>query len=260
MGSDGSGGSGGSGGSWDGNTADVQIMDAPSWVFSAVAFVDTNRDGVRDGGEGGLAGVSVTLLDATGGTAGTAMTGSDGTYSITGLASGTYTAQYTAPTGYVLDGDASSWSESVTIGSLPIELDVSAYSSSSASSVSGVVWVDADGDGAQGSGENGLSGVTVTLLTASGGAGVDASGGTVSPVTTGSGGSYSFTNLTPGSYTVQFCGSLELPVGGFGTGDVVGHGGNARAQRFAQRWRVPAGHTFGRGVCGCQRQRSQGHR
>ena len=198
-------------------------------TLSGVAFVDANGNGVKDTGESGLSGGTVTGIVAYGNSAGTATAGAGGGYSFTNLAPGTFTVQFDAPSGYLFDGSSNELSGliSVTPGQSETQ-NAAAYSSSSASSVSGVVWVDADGDGAQGSGENGLSGVTVTLLTASGGAALDASGGTVSPVTTGSGGSYSFTNLTPGSYTVQFAAPSELPVGGFGTGDVVGHGGNAR--------------------------------
>ena len=133
-----------------------------------MAFVDANGNGVKDTGESGLSGVTVTVIDANGNTAGTATTGSGGGYSFTNLAPGTFTVQFEAPSGYLFDGSSNELAGSITLLSGGSNsLGAAAYSSSSASSVSGVV--GGRGRRRQGSGENGLSGVTVTLLTASGG-------------------------------------------------------------------------------------------
>lgn len=63
------------------------------------------------------------------------------------------------------------------------------------------VWFDTDKDGIQDAGENGVSGVTVRLF--------DCSNNQIAVTTTNASGNYLFSNLTPGSYYVQF----ELPSG-----------------------------------------------
>ena len=73
-------------------------------TLSGVAFVDANGNGVKDTGESGLSGVTVTVIDANGNTAGTATTGSGGGYSFTNLAPGTYTDFFEAPSGGVYSG------------------------------------------------------------------------------------------------------------------------------------------------------------
>ena len=63
-------------------------------------------------------------------------------------------------------------------------------------SVGDFVWVDADGNGIQNSGEAGISGVTVQLL--------DSVGSVLQTQLTNSLGAYLFDNLAPNSYWVQF--------------------------------------------------------
>ncbi|GMU87001.1 MAG: hypothetical protein AMXMBFR48_22420 [Ignavibacteriales bacterium] len=63
------------------------------------------------------------------------------------------------------------------------------------------VWFDTDKDGIQDPGENGVAGVTVRLF--------DCSNNQIAVTSTNSSGNYLFSNLTPGSYYVQF----ELPSG-----------------------------------------------
>ncbi|NDY94088.1 SdrD B-like domain-containing protein, partial [Ideonella livida] len=58
------------------------------------------------------------------------------------------------------------------------------------------VWVDVNGNGTQDTGEAGLACVTVKLL--------NASGAVVATTTTDNSGNYQFTNVTPGTYSVQF--------------------------------------------------------
>lgn len=68
------------------------------------------------------------------------------------------------------------------------------------SSISGSVWFDTNGDGVRGAEEIGrVAGLTVTLN------GTDNSGNTVNrPTTTAANGTYSFTQVQSGNYTVQF--------------------------------------------------------
>ncbi len=66
--------------------------------------------------------------------------------------------------------------------------------------LSGIVWLDEDGDGVRASTESGMAGVVVRLL---------ADGVVVATMTTDAGGSYSFLDLGPGDYTVE----IEAPTG-----------------------------------------------
>jgi protocatechuate 3,4-dioxygenase beta subunit len=68
-------------------------------------------------------------------------------------------------------------------------------------SIGNRVWLDQDRDGVQDAGETGVTGITVRLL--------DANGVEVATTTTGADGIYSFDNLRPGEYAVQF----DLPPG-----------------------------------------------
>ena len=64
-------------------------------------FNDLNGDGVLDGGEPGLSGWTVNLLNSSHTTINTATTVAGGGYSFTGLLPGTYTVQVVSQSGYV---------------------------------------------------------------------------------------------------------------------------------------------------------------
>ncbi|MCX7376993.1 MAG: carboxypeptidase regulatory-like domain-containing protein [Alphaproteobacteria bacterium] len=180
------------------------------------AWIDANANGVQDGGETGLAGVSVTLtnLGANGvlgggddSTVGTQTTGSNGAYLFGGLLPGSYALQFTAPTGYVTTaagqgGDATLDSNINSAGqtgvvtlttSDDLTVDAGFYQKAS---LDDFVWNDANANGIQDTGEAGVSGVTVRLLDGNGAA-------TGRTTTTGTNGAYLFDNLVPGSYGIQ---------------------------------------------------------
>jgi uncharacterized repeat protein (TIGR01451 family) len=184
---------------------------------------DVNGDGVQDAGEVGLEGVTVTLKDANGTTVATTQTGADGLYLFGGLPAGTYTVcvdASTLPAGlnmptYDLDGISTAHMATFTLGLAESKLDVDfGYMSSARVSISGTVYFDANADGILDSGEPGLAGVTVTLK--------DAQGNVVATTTTASDGSYAFTDLLAGNYTV-----VETdPAGYFSTNALPGLGGS----------------------------------
>jgi protocatechuate 3,4-dioxygenase beta subunit len=177
-------------------------------------WVDTNGNGIQDGAETGLAGVTVNLLDSTGTTIlDTRITDSVGQYAFTNLAAGTYLVQFVGPDGYIftgtdVGGDDSADSDANAAGVTgPITLAAGQINATIdaglvlrpplTASIGNYVWYDCDRDGVQDTNESGLSGVTVNLL--------DQTGTTVlATTTTNASGFYEFTGLAAGTYQVYF--------------------------------------------------------
>jgi protocatechuate 3,4-dioxygenase beta subunit len=172
--------------------------------ISGLVFHDLNNDGVRDAGEPGIAGATVTLNGGTGGPI-SVLTGADGSYSFTNLLPGTYSVVETQPVGYT-DGKDSVGTAGGTVGSdestdivLAIGQVGSGYNFGEIkpASLTGNVYIDADDDGAMDSDEAPLAGVSVTLT------GTDDLGNDVNvTVLTDATGAYQFTGLRPGTYQV----------------------------------------------------------
>jgi protocatechuate 3,4-dioxygenase beta subunit len=199
-------------------------------------WTDTNRNGVQDSGEAGVAGVKVLLLDASGNPTGaTATTDSSGNYSFTNLKPGTYSVQFdktSLPAGYVFtnadqgsddakdsDADVNTGKTSqVTLQSGAVNHDLDAGLVVVQAKLGDRVWEDSNGNGVQDNGEAGISGVTVQLK--------NAAGTVVQTTTTGVDGKYSFT-ADPGSYTV----SVTAPSGYSFTGKDLG-GDDAKDSDF----------------------------
>ncbi|WP_426954437.1 SdrD B-like domain-containing protein [Muricoccus radiodurans] len=191
------------------NLANVSAGAYAPTGISGQAFVDTNGDGIRGSGEAGTAGVAVQLLDSAGAVVATTTTGTGGAYSFTGVAPGSYRVQFTAPTGTAFTSQDVGTNDAVdsdvnpatgrtglvtlTSGGSVANLSAGVFTPVS---VSGTAFVDANGDGVQGSGETGTAGQTVQLL--------NSAGAVVATTTTGTGGAYSFTGVAPGTYQVQF--------------------------------------------------------
>jgi hypothetical protein len=157
-------------------------------TVEGTVFYDADQDGVRDPGESGLGGVQVRL---TGPVNRTTNTAGDGTYSFEEVALGTYAVRETDPSGF-----GSTTPNSVTVLlNTPAQVEVVDFGDYGLpGEVHGTVFNDLDGDGVQGPGELGLSGVTVALRQG---------GGVVSTTTTGGDGAYSFPNVAPGAYIVR---------------------------------------------------------
>ena len=159
---------------------------------------DTDGDGEQDAGEPGIAGVTVTLTDGNGAVVGTTTTDTDGRYVFEGLQPGDYTVTVTGlPTDvrqtYDLDGTLDD-KATVTLGALENRNDVD-FGYQPLGTINGTVWQDNDTDGTIDSGEPNLGGITVTL--------VDDQGTTIATTVTNPDGTYTFTNVPPGDYTVK---------------------------------------------------------
>lgn len=182
-------------------------VDAGLYLLASLGdFVwsDANANGLQDSGEPGVSGVAVKLLDGTGKTVATTTTDASGKYQFTGLLPGSYTVQMTLPAGYAVSpqnqGDATRNSKlnaacctaaiTLTSGANDPNEDAGIYQ---LASLGNRVWFDKNGDGVQDSGETGLSGVKVQLYR---------NGTLVATQTTGTDGSYLFSGLAAGTYTV----------------------------------------------------------
>ncbi|MFK7972740.1 MAG: SdrD B-like domain-containing protein, partial [Bacteroidia bacterium] len=176
-----------------------------------LVFEDKNANGIQDVGEPGIAGVTVRLLRGNGTATGqTTTTNGSGIYAFTNLAPGSYIVEFVRPSGYqpspvnqgandALDSDANATTgrtgvRNLTTGQNDPTNDAGFYVPAS---LGDLVFEDLDADGVQDANEPGIAGVTVTLLT---GAGQP----TGQSTTTNGNGNYSFTNLTPGDYIVEF--------------------------------------------------------
>ncbi len=200
-------------------------------------WVDTNGNGIQDGGEPGLNGVTVNLLDSSGNpvldanlnprtTTTVTHGGNPGYYQFLGVPEGNYIIEFVTPSGYVfttqnadsqgLAGGANSDASRTTGRSASFALaagqesnvvDAGMYQPGV---ISGTVRRDTTGDNL---GDTAQSGVTVTLKDGSGND-IDSDPNTpgVQPTTTttAANGTYSFTGLPPGNYRV-----VQTVPGGF---------------------------------------------
>ncbi|GAB3691860.1 hypothetical protein GCM10027592_10210 [Spirosoma flavus] len=176
-------------------------------TLNGYVWVDTDRNGVRGGGEPPLAGVIVTLIE-NGTVVASTTTDASGLYSFTGLTPGVpYSLSFTTPTGYTATlpnqgGDDTI--DSDPIGGLTPSVTLTSGQSltqdagffQSTATLGDFVFVDTNQNGVQDSGEPGIQGVVVTLIS---------NGTAVASITTDANGLYSFTGLTPGiPYSVSF--------------------------------------------------------
>lgn len=205
-------------------------MNAQNTIQGQV-FEDENANGTRDGGETGVVGVAVTLInDATGlPILAPINTIAGGTFSFTGnVPDGTYylTFNYNSvnPDYIVTIQDVSGANTQATDVDDDSDTDVAAPHATHLvtlaggqleenigmglflpASINGEVWEDLDGDGLDGGEPNTPVNVNVSLLDANTLALIttDASGNPLTnPVSTNS--TYSFDDITPGEYIVEF--------------------------------------------------------
>ncbi|WP_232056120.1 SdrD B-like domain-containing protein [Tuwongella immobilis] len=183
-------------------------------TISGNVFHDANNDGIRNAGEVGIAGVVVTLTgtDLLGNPVNrTTFTDANGNYRFVELLASNdagYTISEFLPTGY-LDGKDQVGSFGGNVGQTgPVDTIVAIPTPSGSDgfnynfgeiasplrTVSGTVFVDVAKNGILELGDQGLSGVLVTLY--------DSKNNIVGTTTTDANGNYAFTALPPGKYTI----------------------------------------------------------
>ena len=195
-------------------------------------WFDADADGVFDGDENPISGVTVNLYndanndgipddidnDGQPEVVATTVSDSDGNVTFTGLTDGNYIVAVT-DNGQALEGldpttvpAVNQQSPTATLaGGVVVDRDSFGYNNPGL--ISGVVYNDENANAGQDSGEAGTSGQTVTLLRDIDGDGVYET--TVTSTQTGADGSYQFDGLEPGDYRV-----VVTPPGGTQTEDV----------------------------------------
>lgn len=187
---------------------------------------DKNGNGMQDDGNAGIDGVVLELYDpTTGNTVATTTTvtnaGIKGYYQFAGLRPGSYGVRVAA-SNFTGSGPLVGYNATETTAwAVSVELDSNDPTGTTTTLASGgsdqtldfgflrpaalgdFVWIDANKNGVQDTGEQGLAGVVVFLLDGNGNAVLDGNGDAVT-ATTDSNGFYKFENLAPGSYRVQF--------------------------------------------------------
>jgi hypothetical protein len=165
-------------------------------------FNDLDGDGIQEAGEGGLAGVTVALRNAAGVVVATVMTDASGNYIFPDVPAGNYTVVVTDQDAILSGYTATSGLDqrAITVPATGIvDVDFGYGQEVTTAQFSSTVWLDEDNNGLQGSGEVGLSGVTVNLYRDSNLDGIP-DGGVVATTTTDVNGNYVFRNLAPGTY------------------------------------------------------------
>jgi len=181
------------------NGQDLPLTNAKN-TLAGFAYIDLNNDGVKQPGEPGIEGVTMTLTNA--GFTTTTTTGPDGSYILINVPNGTYTLRETQPVGYTQGkttvgsaGGTSTTPDVVSSIVLGGSLNGTGYNFGElGSQITGKVFNDANGNGTMTPGETGRGGVTLTLR--------DQTGKLVATTTTSPDGSYTFGSLIPGTYTL----------------------------------------------------------
>ena len=188
----------------------VTTMDAGIYQKGSIGdkvWFDTNGDGIQQSGEAGAKGVGVTLFNEKNVAVGTTTTDASGLYSFGDLGPGKYSVKFAAVDGYLftkqnqgasdsLDSDVDSTGKSaqITLGS-GVNDKTHDAGLVKAASIGDTIWEDANYNGIQDKGEQGVDGVTVKLY--------DGNNVLKETVVTANGGKYLFNGLQAGNYKVE---------------------------------------------------------
>ncbi len=196
-----------------GDGTEFNFGERQNATVSGTVYLDRNRNGSLDPTptDGRLAGVTLRLVQGTDCASGTLVatttTDAQGNYAFAGLLPGaTFTVCQVQPAGYaegsVTPGTsgASNAANAITITAMPATGSPGNHFGERAGSLAGLVFLDANADGARNTGEAGIAGVVISL------SGADVTGAAVSRTTVSDGaGAWRFDDLLaagPVGYTV----------------------------------------------------------
>ncbi len=187
----------------------INFGSSQSVAVGDKVWLDWNADGVQDTGEPGVQGVPVTLNTAAGQSLMSQTTNISGTYTFANVTPGQYIISFTLPSGYLfsprdqatfdfMDSDADVVTGATAVFTLTSGADQPTWDAGMyrPATLGDRVWNDANYDGRQDAGENGMSGVTVTLY-------ISGSNTPLKTTSTNSNGDYSF-SAAPGDYWLKF--------------------------------------------------------
>lgn len=188
-------------------------FDRPVYVagsLEGIVWEDLNNDGLYTDDEPGLEEIRVMLLRADGVPVKETVTDAKGVYRFEALAPQTYVLRFTLPEGYLFTAQTEGGSvapasdvQDADTDAFDLEMGV-ARSGMDAGAlrytrVGDLVWLDANGNGLQDTGEPGIEGVAVRLWTI-----VDDEEVFVGETRTDASGRYRFDRIRPGTYYVAF--------------------------------------------------------
>jgi uncharacterized repeat protein (TIGR01451 family) len=184
------------------DAASTRVLGPADTGISGTVFADADGDNVPDPGEA-LSGVTVSMTgtdDLGAAVTASTVTGPDGAYLFAGLRPGTYTVHETQPPAYAdgrdTVGSAGGTLTNDTVSAITLTggtLGTGYLFAETPGSIGDLVYDDRNGNGVRDPGEPGIAGVEVTLT---------GPGGATSTTTTAADGSYAFTGLPAGAYTV----------------------------------------------------------
>ncbi len=169
--------------------------------IAGTKFEDLNANGVRDIGESGLMGWTITLTNDTGVTI-TQTTAQDGSYNFTNLTDGNYTVGEVMQPGWIQTAPAVS---ATGLATYKVQISGSNavtgedFGNFKLDEIKGEKFNDVNGNGIKDAGDSGIPEWQINI------AGTDAlTGDSVSKtIITDSNGNYDITGLTPGTYTIS---------------------------------------------------------
>jgi protocatechuate 3,4-dioxygenase beta subunit len=183
----------------------LSAADTQSWIValgmggsasigSVGAYKPASLEGIVVDESGAPLSGAALSLSRSGAPVGASTTGEDGSLAFRGLKPGSYSLSVTLPGGYLFADRTDSEPLEFTLRSGE-RLALNKVEAVQSSSISGVVWLDAEYDGLPGLNETPVSGVMITLL--------DESGGAIRQALTQLDGLYSMDLLPPGEYRLH---------------------------------------------------------
>ena len=191
---------------------DLGLQVSPTGILSGMVWDDTNGNDIRDGGESGIQGIIVTLVDSFGNNVHVDTTDITGQYTFMPAEYGKYVVDFALasfPAGYnpvaknvgsdlTIDSDvnADGLTDTLTLTGDISNIDLGLRNAPAVATLSGKVWFDGNNNGLFESGEIGVSNVFVKLL--------DTSNAILNIDTTDASGQYSFSGLIYDQYFIEF--------------------------------------------------------